>query len=126
MEKYAFFLLIILSFAIALSTIKEGKYVTRARWAQGLITIFTMIIISLWFVLQSDSNIEQSSIMTKNANQISKSLEKTFILGTREERSRLSTIKFSIFTSLNFLLLFLNVVLLIKNVKLQRKVIVKV
>lgn len=123
MEKYAFFLLIILSFAVALSAIKKGKYVTKARWLQGLITVFAVVIISFWFVLQSDSNLESSSIITKNTQQISKSLEKTFILGTTEERSHLSTIKFSIFTSLNFLLLFLNVVLLIQSVNLERKVI---
>ncbi|MFC6267455.1 hypothetical protein [Frigoriflavimonas asaccharolytica] len=125
MEKYAFLLLIILFIGIALSAVSEGKYVTKARWLQGIITVSTIIIISLWFVLQSNSNLEQSTILTKNTNQISKTLEKTFILGTAEERSRLATIKFSILTSLNFLLLFLNAVLLIKNVILERKVIVQ-
>lgn len=123
MEKYAFFLLVLLSFAVALSAVKEGKFVTKARWIQGLITVFSIALISLWFVLQSENNLETSSIITKNAEQISKSVDKTFIFGTTEERNHLSTIKFSIFTSLNFLLLFLNVVLMIRNVQLERKVI---
>jgi len=123
MEKYAFFLMILLSFGIALSAIKEGRFVTKARWIQGLFTVFTISIFALWFFLQSEKNVESNSIISKNAQEFSRKMEKTFILGSNQDRSRLSTIKFSIFTSLNFLLLFLNIVLMIRNVKLERKVI---
>ena len=123
MEKYAFFLMILLSFGIALSAIKEGRFVTKARWIQGLFTVFTISIFALWFFLQSEKNIESNSIISKNAQEFSRKMEKTFILGSNQDRSRLSTIKFSIFTSLNFLLLFLNIILMIRNVKLERKVI---
>lgn len=123
MEKYAFFLMILLSFGIALSAIKEGRFVTKARWIQGLFTVFTISIFALWFFLQSEKNVESNSIISKNAQEFSRKMEKTFILGSNQDRSRLSTIKFSIFTSLNFLLLFLNIILMIRNVKLERKVI---
>lgn len=124
MEKYAFFLLIILAIGLLLSAIKTGKYVTKARWFQGFITIFTLVMMTLWFVLQSQNNLKNSTIITKNAQELKKSLDKTYIFGSREERNHLSTIKFSIFTSLNFLLLFLNFVLMINNVRVERKVIV--
>lgn len=124
MEKYAFFLLIILALGLLLSAIKTGKYVTKARWLQGFITIFTIVMMTLWFVLQSQNNLKNSTVITKNAQEFKKSLDKTYIFGSREERNHLSTIKFSIFTSLNFLLLFLNFVLMINNVRVERKVIV--
>lgn len=124
MEKYAFFLLIILAIGLLLSAIKTGKYVTKARWLQGFITIFTIVMMTLWFVLQSQNNLKNSTVITKNAQEFKKSLDKTYIFGSREERNHLSTIKFSIFTSLNFLLLFLNFVLMINNVRVERKVIV--
>lgn len=124
MEKYAFFLLIILAIGLLLSAIKTGKYVTKARWLQGFITIFTIVMMTLWFVLQSQNNLKNSTVITKNAQEFKKSLDKTYIFGSREERNHLSTIKFSIFTSLNFLLLFLNFILMINNVRVERKVIV--
>ena len=123
MEKYAFFLMLVLFFAIAVSAIKNGKYVAKARALQGFITIFTISLFSLWFFLQSQKNVESNSVISRNAKEFSKKMEKTFILGTKQDRSRLSTIKFSIFTSLNFLLLFLNIVLMIKNLQMHRKVI---
>lgn len=117
MENYVFLIFLLLLTAIFLITTQRGANRNKFRWLQGIFTVIAITFFVFWFYSRSEINLAAVSVPTAVQTHGTADL-----LDTNSSRAQM--IRVAIISSINLLLLFINVVLLIRNMKLHRKEIV--
>jgi energy-coupling factor transporter transmembrane protein EcfT len=117
MENNAFLIFIALVLCIIIITSKSTKSKEKLRWLHVILVFAIIGVYVFWFVKQTEINLNKEILPFNIFNKETIGIQNINL-------GEFTILKLAIITSLNFLLLFINFVLMVRSINLNRKIIV--